>query len=188
MLIVCEGAKSEPTYFKELVDRLRLSTANVVVVGVGADPSSLVKTAKEWRERERRHGEQFDAVYCVYDRDEHEHFDSASSNAQTARLMLARSWPCFEYWLVAHFVYHRRPYGRSENRTAAQKCVGELKKYLPNYTKGQAVYGVLEDKLETAKSNAERALADAAATGERNPSTEVHRLVAYLQALDSGAG
>ena len=188
MLIVCEGEKSEPAYFRDLVHRRRLSTANVVVVGVGADPRSLVKTAKERRARERQHGEQYDAVYCVYDRDEHAHFDSASNSAQTAGLKLARSWPCFEYWLVAHFDYHRRPYGRSGNRTAAQKCVRELKNYLPNYTKGQAVYGVLEDKLETAKSNAERALADAAATGERNPSTEVHRLVTYLQALASGTG
>lgn len=84
-------------------------------------------------------------------------------------------------------VNHRRPYGPSGNRTASQDCVKDLKTHLPGYTKGKAgVYGVLEDRLETAKANAKRALADAKKARRPNPSTEVHRLVAYLQALDSG--
>lgn len=189
MLIVCEGRKSEPTYFREMVRRRRLSTANVVVVGSGADPRGLVTKATGLAVRERQLGEQYDAVYCVFDRDEHAHFDTASGNARDAGIRLARSWPCFEYWLVVHFVYRRRPYGPSGNRTAAQNCVRDLKTHLSDYTKGRTgVYGDLEDLLETAKSNAERALADAKETGRPNPSTEVHRLVAYLQALDSSGG
>lgn len=187
VLIVCEGEKSEPTYFRDMVNHRRLSTANVVIVGVGSDPRLLVNMAKERKAQERRLGDRYDVVYCVYDRDEHEHFAAASNSAQAAGLKLARSWPCFEYWLVAHFVYHRRPYGPSGNRTASQNCVKDLKSHLPGYTKsGAGVYGDLEDRLETAKANAERALADAQETGRSNPSTEVHRLVAYLQALDSG--
>ena len=93
-------------------------------------------------------------------------------------MKLARSWPCFEYWLVLHFVYYRKPYYQARN------CVKHLKKYLYRYTKRMAgVYKNLEDRLETAKSNAERALSDVAATGTPDPSTEVHLLVAYLQAL-----
>ena len=41
----------------------------------------------------------------------------------------------------------------------------------------------LEDRLEEAKARAARALDDARATGEFNPSTEVHELVGYLQSL-----
>ena len=187
VLIVCEGEKSEPTYFQAMVNHRRLSTANVVIVGVGSDPRLLVVKAKRLKTREQRIGEQYDEVYCVFDRDEHAYFDTASGNARDAGIRLARSWPCFEYWLVVHFVYHRRLYGPSGNRTASQNCVIDLKKHLPGYTKsGAGVYGVLEDRLETAKANAKRALADAKETGRPNPSTEVHRLVAYLQALDSG--
>lgn len=189
VLIVCEGSKSEPTYFRDMARHLGLSTANAVVVGSGADPRWLVTKAKELAVQERRLGEQYDEVYCVFDHDEHVHFSTASSIARDVGIMLARSWPCFEYWLVAHFVYHRRPYGRSRTGTAAQNCVRELRRYLPDYSKGIAgLYGVLEDRLEAAKSNAERALADAEDTGSPNPSTGVHRLVAYLQALKSGAG
>ena len=187
MLIVCEGEKSEPTYFRDMVNHRRLSTANVVIVGVGSDPRSLVDEAKRLKEGERRFGDRYDVVYCVFDRDEHAHFDTASGNARDAGIRLARSWPCFEYWLVAHFVYHRQPYGPSGDRTASQNCVRELKTHLPGYTKsGAGVYGDLEDRLEAAKANAKRALADAKKARRPNPSTEVHRLVAYLQALDSG--
>ena len=137
VLIVCEGKKTEPTYLDDLVDRCRLSNADVVIAGIGSEPRRVV---------------------------------------------------AFEYWLVLHFVYRRRPYARSGNRSAAQNCVRDLKKHLHDYTKGMAgVYHQLEDLLETAKSNAKRALSDAAATERPNPSTEVHRLVAYLQALQSGS-
>ena len=187
VLIVCEGSKTEPSYFRSLVDRYRLSTANVVITGSGSDPRSLVNTAKSLRDEEKRRGDQYDAVYCVFDRDQHAHFNTASNEAHSAKLRLARSWPCFEFWLLLHFVYHRRPYAPSGNRSAADNCVGDLQQqHLPNYTKGNAgVFEELEDQMETAKSNAGRALLDVKATGRCNPSTEVHCLVAYLQALKS---
>ena len=184
VLIVCEGSKTEPLYFQALVDQCRLSTANVEVDASGLDPSSLVNKAKSLRDDEKRRGDQYDTVYCVFDHDEHEHFNKATFEAHSAKLKLARSWPCFEFWLLLHFVYSRRPYAPSGNRTAAENCVRDLRQHLPNYTKGNAgLFEALEDQMETAKSNARHALSDAEATGEYNPSTEVHCLVAYLQAL-----
>ena len=186
VLIVCEGKKTEPLYFQALKDRCRLSTANVVITGNGSDPSSLVNKAKSLRDEEKRRGDQYDAVYCVFDRDQHAHFNTASNEALSAKLKLARSWPCFEFWLLLHFVYRRGPYAPSGNRSAADNCVGDLQQHLTNYTKGNAgVFEALEDQMETAKSNAGRALLDVKATGRCNPSTEVHCLVAYLQALKS---
>ena len=187
VLIVCEGSKTEPLYFRSLKGRYRLSTANVEITGSGSDPRALVNKAKSLRDKEKQRGDQYDAVYCVFDRDQHAHFNTASNEALSAKLKLARSWPCFEFWLLLHFVYHRRPYAPSGNRTAAENCVRELQQHLPNYTKGNTgVFEELkEDQLEDAKSNARHALSDAEATGEYNPSTEVHCLVAYLQALKS---
>ena len=181
---MCEGKKTEPTYFESLRDRLRLSTANVEVEGDGSDPSRLVKKAKSLRDREKQRGDRYDAVYCVFDEDEHAHFVQASKEAQSANLKLARSWPCFEFWLLLHFLYSRKPYMRSGHRSPGQNCVSDLRKHMPNYTKGDAgVFVELEDRLDTGKCNARRALADAEATERSNPSTEVHCLIAYLQAL-----
>ena len=184
MLILCEGSKTEPSYFRSLVDRYRLSTANVVITGSGSDPRALVKKAKSLRDIERQRGDRYDVVYCVFDHDQHTHFNAASNEAYSAKLKLARSWPCFEFWLLLHFVYSRRPYLPSGNRSAADNCVGELQQHLHNYTKGNAgVFEALKNQMENAKSNAGRVLLDVEAIGRCNPSTEVHCLVAYLQAL-----
>ena len=57
--------------------------------------------------------------------------------------------------------------------------------HLSGYTKGLAgVFVDLQDRLETAKTNAERGRSDASVTGQDNPSTEVHSLVTYLRSLN----
>ena len=44
VLLVCEGEKTEPDYFKQLKDHLRLHSANVEICsGRGSDPCSLGK-------------------------------------------------------------------------------------------------------------------------------------------------
>ena len=190
VLIVCEGQRTEPLYFQDIVDRYRLSIANIKVIGSGADPKTVVREAKKERDRERRRGEKFDRVYCVFDRDEHATFQAACDEARASRLCLTRSWPCFEFWLRLHFEFSRQPYGRSGGRSPAQTCVSDLRDFLPGYAKAaRGVFFKLEDRMVEAKAHAARALNDARATGAFNPSTEVHELVEYLQSLKpEGAG
>ena len=62
----------------------------------------------------------------------------------------------------------------------------ELRGWLPGYEKGASrIFHALQYRLESAMDNATRAIADAKATGEFNPSTEVHDLVDYLRGLKS---
>ena len=185
VLIVCEGSRTEPLYFEEIASRYRLNTANIKVIGSGADPRTVVREAKTERDRERERGEEYDRVYCVFDRDEHATFWEACNEARAIDLRLARSWPCFEFWLRLHFGFTRRSYARSGGRSPAQNCVKDVSDFLPGYAKGvRGVFLELEDRLEEAKAHADRALADAEATNEFNPSTEVHALVDYLQSLN----
>ncbi len=189
MLIVCEGKKTEPSYFGDLLARYRLSMANIEIVGSGTDPGTVVKRAKKHRTKEIRNGEKFDRVYCVFDRDEHATFQTACKEATASGITPVRSWPCFEFWLVLHFGYSRQPYARSGGRSAAQNCVETVRQHLPGYAKGTAgVFGRLEDSLEQAKVNAALALTDAEVTEAPNPSTEMHLLVEYLQLLVPDAG
>lgn len=139
------------------------------------------------RANESRRGDPYDVVYCVYDRDEHAHFNTASHEARAVNIRVARSWPCFEFWLILHFTYHRKPYAQSHNRTASENCLKELQRYLPSYDKGAlGVFGAVEGCLEKAKLNAVRVMTDVSATGSLNPSTEVHLLVSYLQRVKTG--
>ena len=189
VLIVCEGGRTEPSYFGELADHYRLSTANIKVVGSGSDPHTVVREAKELQKRERRQGERYDKVYCVFDRDEHPAFDNASSEAATSGLKLARSWPCFELWLLLHFDGSRRPYTNEGGRSPCDNCIHDLRTHLPGYEKTTpGLFRKLEGRLEDAKRNAVHAITDAERTSEPNPSTEVHELVGYLQSIKSGSG
>ena len=184
VLIVCEGSKTEPLYFYELVDFCSLSPDNVRIVGHGSDPLEVVRHAKKLQRQERRRGDRFDRVYCVFDRDEHSSFDRASDEAKTSGLQLARSWPCFEYWLLLHFHYSRRPYTRTGGRSPAENCINDLREHLPQYTKAtEGVCQELEEKLEIAKARAIQTMDEAQETEEPNPSTEIHELISYLQSL-----
>lgn len=189
VLIVCEGSKTEPLYFSEIRSRYRLSAANVAVVHEGSAPITVVKTALAYQKRERDLGEKYDDVVCVFDRDEHATFDGACALAKAKKLKLVRSWPCFEFWLLLHFGYTRKPYARSGAVSPADECVGDLKEHLPDYEKAQrGLFQDLEDRLKDAKANAQRTIVDGRKTNNPNPSTEIHRLVNYLQHLKADAG
>ena len=81
VLIVCEGKRTEPLYFREIADRYRLSTANIKVIGSGAGPRTVVRADRKERDR----------VYCVFDRDEHATFQTACDEARASRLRLTTS-------------------------------------------------------------------------------------------------
>ena len=182
VLIVTEGKKTEPLYFGELVSHYRLSMANIEVIGVGAGPDAVVETAKDLRNRERREGEKFDRVYCIFDRNRHPQFASASIRARHLGLRLARSWPCFEYWLLLHFEYVRRPFTGAGGRSDCDNCIRALRRHIDGYEKATpGVFLFLRNKLEAAKLNARNAKKDARSTGTDDPSTEMHELVHYLQ-------
>ena len=72
VLIVCEGAKSEPNYLREIIDYLELNTANIEIDGnSGSSPASVFTYAKKRYQDEKRQGDEYDKVFCVFDKDTH---------------------------------------------------------------------------------------------------------------------
>ena len=63
-LIVCEGSKTEPNYFRSF--RVPKNVVEVDVHGLGEDPSKLVKSAKDLKNKD---GDDYDQIWCVFDRD-----------------------------------------------------------------------------------------------------------------------
>ena len=186
VLVVCEGEHTEPRYFEALRNRLRMNTL-VVKATKGVDPRTLVNIASKENQREKHNDERFDFVYCVFDRDSHPQFEEASNLALAREFKLARSWPCFEFWLLLHFEFVRAPYARSGSSSPCDACIRDLRKHLPGYSKGdQTTFDNLWPLLEAAIANGYKAAADAAATSASNPSTEVHELVVHLRDLSKG--
>ena len=175
VLIVCEGTKTEVNYFKGLKDKYCLNT--VEVQGTGINPMGIIRLAKQQSEQARKLDDPFDKVFCVFDKDTHKDYEKARSILKSMKNFEAiSSVPAFEYWLLLHFEYSAKPYG------GANEIVRELRKYLPEYTKGQQdIFDTLEAKQEIAKKNANDSLEEAIRNKTDNPSTRVHELVEYLQ-------
>ncbi len=187
VLIVTEGGKTEPRYFVELKNFYEINSANIKIDGnSGSTPESVVKYGRELYRQERDTGDPFDRVYFVFDKDTHNTYQQALKTIENLApkntFFAINSVPCFEYWLLLHFIYTTEPFSATGKLSAADHVIKRLKNYCPNYDKSaSALFTKLYDKLETAKVNAVNALQAADQTGTDNPSTRVHELVEYLQ-------
>ena len=189
ILIVCEGEKTEPNYFNELINFYKLNTANVEIDGTcGSSPKSVFERAIELYENENCKGDAFDKVYCVFDKDSHETYDETliRIKAQNPKSVFSAvvSVPCFEYWILLHFHYSTKPYHATGSSSIGNEVLKDLKAVFPEYTKGsEDIFESLSGQLEFAKANAIRSLTHAQANHTDNPITHIHELVEYLQNL-----
>lgn len=189
VLIVCEGQKTEPNYFKQLRRHFRLNPKNVVLADKksGLDPKNLVEYALE----EFKKDPDFDRVYCVFDRDKHTTFKAALDKIHSTRLKkqaslhAITSTPCFEIWLLLHFDDSTRSYSAPGNDSNCTLVVSELKKHIPNYEKGSTnIFEATYDHLGTAIKNAKQLETYHKTSGADEPaSTNIYELVEYLENL-----
>lgn len=172
-LIVCEGAKTEPGYFKAF----RLPSAEVRIVGAGANTKGLVAEAIRLRNQEEEDRDQY---WCVFDRDSFpaQHFNDALEQARRNGFQVAYSNECFEIWYLLHFDYHDAAMDRSEYWP-------KLGAYLeaPYKKNSRDMYALLVPRQPTALRNAERLLEQYQPQHnpeKDNPCTTVHQLVNQL--------
>ena len=108
ILIVCEGRETEPNYFRGLRDEeaVRQNVTVVVQRGKGGSCLAAVQQAIAELEKAAARGEDFDEVWCVFDVEQASRPQVIKARTLAARhaIRLARSNPCFECWLLAHFV------------------------------------------------------------------------------------
>lgn len=189
VLIVCEGTKTEPHYFQGLKDEYQLNGANIEITGdCDSSPDSICQFAFRRYTEEKNAGDPFDRVYCVFDKDSHETYGLACGKIARATpkdtFLAVTSVPCFEYWLLLHFHYSTAPYESLPGNSVGDQSLADLKKYMPHYQKGdKGIFTELAGQLEHAKSNAKRANIAARQHHTDNPSTQIHELVEFLQAL-----
>ena len=185
VLIVCEGAKTEPLYFKALREEYKLHTANIEVCNSpGSDAMTIIKHAKARYKEAKREGNSFDRVYCVFDKDQHATYQSAIKeleNSQPKNIFFAiTSVPCFEYWILLHFTYTTKPYYPTGCKSVADNLIDDLKQYIPQYEKNTDVFDIIKNNTSFAISNAKKVNMSAQKTYTDNPSTKVVDLVEYL--------
>jgi hypothetical protein len=187
ILIACEGKKTEPNYFRDLRKAFGLNPMNVVIADKrhGLDPMSLVEYALEEYKKEP----DFNHVFCVFDRDKHQTYDAALDKIRAFRIRRGTilhpttSIPCFEIWLLLHFIYTTRSYCAACNDSNCELVMSELKQYIPDYKKGAKDIFINDERLDIAIKYAKQLDEFHLTSGTDNPSTKIHLLVEHLRCL-----
>lgn len=188
VLIICEGEKTEPRYFRKLCTAYRLSNANIIIAPPehGNDPLSIVHYA----EHQLEISSDYNRVYCVFDRNGHATYAEAlqkikdSRHGKSQRLMAIPSVPCFEVWVLLHYAYTSAPFNAVGRKSACDQVTKQVMGYCKKYHKDFAgVFEELKDRTDAAVTNAERLEIHNQKTNSENPSTDVHHLVTYLRSL-----
>lgn len=191
-LIVCEGTKTEPHYFRDLLDDLGIRPQMVrIAPNDGVSPDRVVAHALALYEEDAVAGDAYDTVYCVFDRDKHTTFDAAVQRikdltAAGQPFVAITSTPCFEVWLLLHFGYADQPFHAAGRKSVGDQVVSALKTKpgFAKYGKGQkGVYAQLKGKLTDAVVHADRLRKHGLATGSVNPATDVDVLIKALKEL-----
>lgn len=103
-LIVCEGEKTEPNYFRALGKKLPRNTVELEIGGVGRNTIGLVNYTIKYRNYSCR---KFDRVWVVFDKDDFpdRNFDAAIIKATANKINCAWTNEAFELWFLLHFQY-----------------------------------------------------------------------------------
>jgi hypothetical protein len=195
-LIICEGAKTEFNYFRDLRADLGIDAKQVQIPkNHGNTPERILDHALALYDEDALSGDAFDKVYCVFDRDTHSTFDvtiqrikDLKSVRKSKPFEAITSTPCFEFWLLLHFGYTDAAFHQAGKKSVGDNAVAALKKKsgFAAYDKGtQGIYAQLKPKLPDAIKHAQKLREESIKNRTMNPATNVDILVLDIQALAS---
>lgn len=129
-LIVCEGERTEPNYFKELVKNKFSEVRSEKIIGEGRSTCALIRKTEEIRDKlERRRQLHFDRIWVVFDKDDFPDFNEAIELAKRKDYLAAWTNEAFELWYLLHFVYIDTAVSRGDY---IKKLEAEIRKH-PDY-------------------------------------------------------
>lgn len=197
-LIICEGEKTEPNYFKSLKAALPKGVLDVCefnIDGTGYNTESLVKKSIEYKASlEKSLERKIDKLWIVFDRDSFEPkaFNSAIQKCLNNNPNVEAAWTneAFELWYLLHFHFYNTPIDRKQYQNLIENNF--KKKGLKNYKYQKnsiemfsllETYGNREDAIRNAK-NLEKIYNQANDFANQNPRTTVHKLILELFGLN----
>lgn len=139
-LIVCEGERTEPNYFKELVRDKYSEVRQEDILGEGRSTCALVRKTEEIKDLiEHQRQLKFDRVWVVFDKDDFNDFNEAIALANKKGFMVAWSNEAFELWYLLHFIYLDAAVSRSDYITKLESEIRKAEGYDNfSYTKNDA--------------------------------------------------
>lgn len=202
-LIICEGKKTEPYYFKGIQKRIEekynqrinvTSHPTLKVEGVGRSCLSLLDYAQTIIDNEKKKNREYDHVWLVYDLDDFpcDDFDNTvySVNSMNESKNDSKKWhvawsnQCIELWFLLHF----NNYNTDIHRTGYFEKLSDIfKSYgLDKYEKNNEnifeiliAYGSLENAINYAKQLCKEN--EGKPPSKMAPATKVYELVEILK-------
>jgi hypothetical protein len=183
------GTETEPNYFRGLREEEAARQNFIVGVqkGKGGSCLEVVQQAIAEKEKAAGRGEGYDEIWCVFDVEQagqRKQVIEARKLAARHEIRLTPSNPCFEIWLLAHFIRTSRSFADCD------RVIEELNKhwgreFKRDYEKNnELLYGTLADRTHTAIGHARRVRthdwAGSSDSVDCNSATEVHLLVERL--------
>lgn len=157
ILILCEGAKTEPNYFKSLKKdkscRNKLAALRIEIYDSDKNTGrELVQVAKDFKKLAQSERNPYDAIWIVLDKDGYTKHPHTFDQAYVNEIDIAFSSISFEFWFLLHFEYTTRPFQKADD------VIEHLtkKNYLPSYSKNTCYYSILENLTSKAIKRAKR--------------------------------
>jgi hypothetical protein len=178
ILIVCEGTKTEPNYFKCFESNPEVFD-DIDVQGTGYNTISLITRAIKIKNEAIKKNEPYIETWCVFDKDDFpiESFEKAIKLAEQYQIKCAYSIEAFEIWYMLHFNFYQTAFSRLQYK---EKLSELLKKpYLKN---DSGMYLLLSKRQSRAIQNAKKLynIQYLLPLKDRNPITTVFQLVERL--------
>lgn len=191
-LIVCEGKKTEPNYFKLFKTNVKQFVYTIDTLGEGTNTKDLVKKTIAIRNKSPQ---KYDRVWAVFDKDSFSpnNFNGAIQLAENNGIKVGWTNEAFELWYLLHFQYRNSAMSRADYKKAIES---EINTKITSETKNKKVkpfeyqknnpemYAILEKygNQEQAIRFAEKLIANQNCTNysNHNPCTTIHLLVEEL--------
>ena len=177
-LIVCEGEKTEPDYFKAF----RMTAATIKAVGQAMNTMTLVNKAISIREADQKRKRVYDQCWVVFDKVDFpaKDFNQAIQLAEKNGFRVAYSNQAFEYWFLLHYNLYTGAIHRNQYKDMLTRLTGMPYSKSEGY--GAVMYNLLLSRQQQAISNAETVFAEISHgnPAEEESSTTVQRLVLEL--------
>lgn len=179
-LIVCEGEKTEPNYFKSYKLLLPKGIVDIDIIGEGDNTLNIVNKVIEIRNSNE--GLPYDECWAVFDKDSfpNERFNNAVFLAKKEGIGCAYSNEAFELWYLLHFELYENAMSRSQY---AELLTSHLKEpYLKNTTYIlKKLHSLGSEDLAIERAQRLVSIFDGRNPASENPVTYVHELISSLK-------
>lgn len=200
ILIICEGEKTEPYYFKSFP----ASTVNVRTIGTGKNTVSLITEATNLWKDFAKEGFIYERLWCVFDKDDFpaQNYNKAFETIKNEQKKLNRTYKkktgreikiniaysneAFELWYLLHYIYFDTKISRSKYILKLKALMGkDYKKNDPEMYKrlkkiAETTNGVNGQLFAIRNAKRLRANIPKEQWHNQNPSTTVDCLVEEL--------